>query len=199
MFVPGLQVPGLFSCLCTALEADPANDSSLNAASFLGDVAPLGWLALNAALNVPGARQNDLISRMADALSNRGGTAAKAAAQIRVLLAPAQAAANAASDMDVDSAAAGGTETSPAVVAVEDLWQTAGGRHSNDKQDFRDVQVMVTSDEVRLISLQAFSAAVNWHGMRRGQQSTDNARVGPRLWMLFRSCAPSARTVHARS
>jgi hypothetical protein len=134
--------------LCTALEADPANDPSLGAASFLGDVAPLGWLALNTALNVPGARQNDLISHMTDALSNHGGAAAKAAAQIRMLLAPAKAASNAASDMDVDSAAAV-AESGPAVVAVEDLWQTAGGRHSNDKQDFRDIQVMVTSDEVR--------------------------------------------------
>jgi hypothetical protein len=153
VFAPDMQVPGLFSCLCIALEEDPANDPSLGAASFLGDVAPLGWLALNTALNVPGARQDELISRMANALSNSGGAAAKAAAQIRVLLAPAQAAANAASDMDVDSAPAG-AETSPAVVAVEDLWQTAGGRHSNDKQDFRDVQVMVTSDEVRHTYLQ---------------------------------------------
>jgi len=35
------------------------------------------------------------------------------------------------------------------MVAVEDLLQCAGGRHDNDHQDFRDIRVMVTSEEVR--------------------------------------------------
>jgi len=143
------QVPGLFNCLCLALEADTVTDQSQAASSYLGDAAPLGWLALNTALHVPGARQNEILGRMADALATRGGAAAKAAAQIRVLLAPAQSTGAAVGDMmDVDGAAAAGASAQAGVVAVEDLWQTAGGRHDNEHQDYWDIQIMVTSQEV---------------------------------------------------
>ncbi len=133
-------MPGLFSCLCLALEAD-----SPGTGSYLGDVAPLGWLALNTALLVPDARQNALLPRMAAALSPWGGAAAKAAAQLQLLLAPAQPAATGAGEKQADGA--------PAVVAVEDLLHCAGGRHDNDKEDFRSVKVLVTSEEVSVGAL----------------------------------------------
>jgi hypothetical protein len=99
---------------------------------------------------------------MAAALEPRGGAAAKAAAQLKVLLAASQPAAasgssssssdaSTATPMQVDVNAAGAAEVGGAaagLVAVEDLWQTAGGRHDNDHQDFRDIRVMVTSQEV---------------------------------------------------
>ena len=141
------------SCVLDALEADSSSQQ-------LGCVAPLGWLALNTAQHVPGARSDPLLQRMAAALEPRGGAAAKAAAQLKVLLAASQPAAasgssssdaSAATPMQVDVNAAGAAEVGGAaagLVAVEDLWQTAGGRHDNDHQDFRDIRVMVTSTEV---------------------------------------------------
>jgi hypothetical protein len=83
---------------------------------------------------------------------------------LKVLLAGSQPAAASSSNgsngeaagapMQVDgtaaAAAAAAAEVGGALglVAVEDLWQTAGGRHDNDHQDFRDIRVMVTSEEV---------------------------------------------------
>jgi hypothetical protein len=120
-------------------------------ASSLGDPTPLGWLVLNLALHVRGARDHADLTPIADALEPRGGAASKAAALVRVLRAPPQPACagggdagagddQGADDMQVDEAVG--------VVAVGDLWQTAGGRHDNDHQDFRDIEVMVTSQEV---------------------------------------------------
>lgn len=158
----------------------------------LGDVAPLGWLALNTAHHVPGARQNSLLPRMAEALAPRGGAAAKAAAQLQLLLAPAQPAASGAVGMEVDAA--------PAVVAVEDLLHCAGGRHDNDKEDFRSVQLLVTSDEVCLSSyytlfhyalavcLHSLTAVQHEHG-RAGTDSRDRpSRPDPNvahLWAML--------------
>lgn len=140
LFCLSVQVPGLLQCLCKALETS---------GSTLGDVAPLGWLALNTALHVQGARQNEAIGRMAEALATHEGAAARAAAQIRVLLAPAQSTTASAQPMDVDGPADAAAESDAAFVAVDDLWQTAGGRHDNDHNDYREIQIMVTSQEVR--------------------------------------------------
>jgi hypothetical protein len=170
-----LQVPGLLQCLCSALETS---------AAALGDVSPLGWLALNTALHVPGARQNESISRMADALATQGGATAKAAAQIRMLLAPAQgSSASSAQPMDTDGPAAAPAgeqaEGGPAVVAVEDLWQTAGGRHDNDHQDYRDIKIMVTSEEVR-----RRTTARHVHAAVCVNSSAHQARLWPAACML---------------
>lgn len=144
------------SCVLDALEADSSSQQ-------LGCVAPLGWLALNTALHVPGARRDPLLLRMAAALAARGGAAAAAAAQLKVLLAASQPAAgssssnssskeSAAATMQVDAAAFVDAGEPSELVAVEDLLQAAGGRHDNDHQDFRDIKVMVTSQEVITLS-----------------------------------------------
>eukprot|EP00775_Hariotina_reticulata_P004273 gene4273-4526_t len=142
------EVPGMFSCLVRILEAD-SNGSGV----ALGDVTPLGWLALNTVMQVPGARSDAVMLQMMTALQSHGGGAASAAAQLKNLLAASQP--SAAGD---DAAGANGVEAAAMqvdqqseqpqrMVAVEDLLQCAGGRHDNDHQDFRDIRVMVTSQE----------------------------------------------------
>jgi hypothetical protein len=139
----------MFSCLVNILEAN-----SRGAGIPLGDVTPLGWLTLNTVMTVPGARNDLVMVQMMDALQSHGGGAASAAAQLKNLLAasqPSAAGSEAAgsgpegSDMQVDQP---NQQQLQRMVAVEDLMQCAGGRHDNDHQDFRDIRVMVTSQEV---------------------------------------------------
>jgi hypothetical protein len=154
VLMPGLlQVPGLMDCVAQSLESD---NHSPSASTMLGDVTPLGWFALKVALEVPGARADPLLPQLAAALKPRGGGAAAAAAQLEVLLAP-QAAAEEGSGDNGGSSRAGGLAAAAAavvrmaqqVVGLQDLRQYAGGRHDNDKVDYRDIQIMVTSEEVR--------------------------------------------------
>lgn len=53
---------------------------------------------------------------------------------------------------------------------MEDLFGAAGDRHDNDHQDFRDIRIMVTSDEVSASRLYARHAQHLGFGIKVGHQ-----------------------------
>jgi hypothetical protein len=118
---------------------------------MLGDVDPLGWFGLRLALDVQGARADPLLPQLAVALKPYKGGAAVAADQLEVLLAPQAAAeeGSAASSSSRGGELAAAVRMAKQVVGLQDLRQYAGGRHDNDKVDYRDIKIMVTSQEVR--------------------------------------------------
>ena len=76
-----------------------------------------------------------------------GAAGAAAVKQLKVLLAGVSAA----SDSKVEESQGGGGAARGGMVALEDLAAAAGGRHDNDHADYRDIKVMVTSEEVRCL------------------------------------------------
>jgi hypothetical protein len=95
---------------------------------------------------VDGAKTNPEVLKMIQPLQRLGGGGADAAAQLMVLTYSAGEASSSAvhgpTDQEEPARDVGG------MIAVEDLQMQAGGRHDNDKTNFRDIKIMVTSDEV---------------------------------------------------
>lgn len=102
----------------------------------------IGWLILSAASLFENARSDPSLSDFIPPLQARGGAAAAAAAQLRVVLAGTAGANN--SPGDGQSAQAGDV----GVMAIEDLAEQAGGRHDNDHADYRSITLLPTSEEV---------------------------------------------------
>jgi hypothetical protein len=122
------SVPGLMACLRTALEKEVVADAA--------GAAAVGWFVLSVASYVEGARDDGEVGGMVEVLEAAGGGAAAAAEQLKVLRAGGEG--------------AGREEPSlwSRMLGLEDLKMRAGGRHDNDKTNFRDIQIMVTSEEV---------------------------------------------------
>ena len=135
-------------------------------------MGPVGCFLLNIAANVPGAKSDPEVLQLLGPLEKLGGAGETAVRQLKVLLAGVMATTAAAtpagagggrnsggtSDSNAGGEAEGhvgvGTSVSAAaasggMVALEDLCMQAGGRHDNDDAEFRDIKIMVTSQEVR--------------------------------------------------
>jgi hypothetical protein len=130
------RVPGLLGSLRAALEARHVQGPAA--------VAAVGWFVLQVASQIEGARSDPEVQQLLPPLEAAGGAAAAAAQQMRVLLGSSNAAAGGAAAPG--SSAAGGPA---AMLAVADLQAMAGGRHDNDREDFRDIAIMPTAEEVR--------------------------------------------------
>lgn len=141
------SVPGLLDQIVHILNSD---------AALLPNPRGISWFALSVAQRVERARSDPALIALIAPLDVRGGAGAAAARQLRVLT------------------GAGGTgekgageegEGSGEAVAVEDLMVAAGGRHDNDKVDFRWVRVHVWAPPTLVYSA---SKLVLEHGRATG-------------------------------
>jgi hypothetical protein len=112
----------------------------------------LGCFLLNVAANVEGARTDPELLQMVEPLGKlatscaAGAAGAAAVEQLRVLFAGVSSASE---DTVEGGKGVQGRQGGGGMVALEDLAAAAGGRHDNDHADYRDIKVMVTSEEVR--------------------------------------------------
>jgi hypothetical protein len=97
---------------------------------------------------VEGAKTNPEVLKMIEPLHQLGGGGADAAAQLRILTYSPAEASSSAGPCPTDQEGVM-TRDVGGMIAVEDLQMQAGGRHDNDHANFRDIKIMVTSDEVR--------------------------------------------------
>jgi hypothetical protein len=148
------QVPGLLACLHAALGSSQLQDPAAAGTA-------VGWFVLQVAGGIQGGRTDPDVAQMIAALEQLDGGGASAAQQLRVLLGSAEVAAAAGAGGPDGSAASGST-----MLAVADLQVMAGGRHDNDKADFRDIGILPTAEEVGVHELLLLAA---WIG-RRGWQ-----------------------------
>lgn len=129
------QVPGLLLSLHAALTSGQLQEPAAAGTA-------VGWFVLQVASSIEGGRSDPDVQLMIDPLESLGGGGASAAQQLRVLLGSAATAAE-------DAAGAGGsTAGGSTMLAVADLQAMAGGRHDNDKADFRDISILPTAEEV---------------------------------------------------
>ncbi len=87
-------------------------------------------------MQVEDARQDPTIIKMIEPLEKVGGQASRHAHELRVITSGAQAEAS--------------TGDWP-MVALGDMMSGPGGRHDNDKVDFRSISIQPTADEVSML------------------------------------------------
>lgn len=85
-------------------------------------------------MQVEEARQDPTVIRMIEPLEKQGGAAARFAHELKVITSGAQAESSASQDQPM--------------VALEEMRSGPGGRHDNDKVDFRSISIQPTADEV---------------------------------------------------